>query len=157
MVSVSGQPVTSSGNMVSISGQPVSVSGNIINTSGQVANISGQSVTVSGDVIQPQIPTQIRTRDTLLITGASGGIALLSGDVLRVIMRNIGVSGTVMYVGGSGDYPWVASGQTYPAFSGRGLWLRDGDGVTIQTTNMAFIRVVSHTSGQRVSYIGEQY
>lgn len=114
-------------------------------------------VAFSGDAVKPVVPVQIRTRDTLLIDGASGGIALLSGDVLRVTVRNIGVSGTVMYVGGSGDYPWVASGQTYPAFSGRGFWLRDGDGVTIQTSNMAFVRVVSHTSGQYVSYLGEQY
>jgi hypothetical protein len=107
---------------------------------------------------QIQIPLQIRTRDSLLITGASGGVALLSGDVLRVIVRNIGESGTVMFVGGSGDYPWVASGQAnFPFFSGKGLWLRDGDGATIHTGNMANVRVVSHTSGQYVSYLGEQY
>lgn len=177
MVSVSGQAVSVSGNMVSVSGQAVSVSGNIVNTSGQVSIISGQPVSVSGNmisisgqpakvsgetvsisgIIEPRIPVQIRTRDTLLITGASGGIALLSGDVLRVTVRNIGVSGTVMYVGGSGDYPWVASGQNYPMFSGRGLWLRDGDGITVHTSNMAFVRVVAHTSGQYVSYLGEQY
>ena len=115
-------------------------------------------VAFSGDVTKPQTPTQIRTRDTLLITGASGGIALLSGDVLRVTVKNIGISGTVMYVGGSGDYPWVASGQTiFPFFSGRGFHLRDGEGVTIHTSNMAFVRVVSHTSGQYISYLGEQY
>lgn len=165
MVSVSGQPALISGQLVavsgtvatSVSGNMVSVSGQPVTSSGNMVSISGQPVTVSGDIIQPQIPVQIRTRDTLLITGASGGIALLSGDVLRVTVRNIGISGTVMYVGGSGDYPWVASGQSYPAFSGRGLWLRDGDGVTVHTSNMAFVRVVSHTSGQYVSYLGEQY
>lgn len=150
-VSISGQPVSISGNMVSVSGQPVSVSGNAV-------AISGQFVNISGEIIQPRIPVQIRTRDTLLITGGSGGVALLSGDVLRVTVRNIGVSGTVMYVGGSGDYPWVASGQAnFPFQSGRGFWLRDGDGITIHTSNMAFVRVVSHTSGEHVSYLGEQY
>ena len=130
--------------MVAFSGDPVTVSGNVVN--------------ISGKIVRPQIPEQIRTRDTLLITGASGGVALESGDVLRVTVRNIGQSGTVMYVGSSGNPPWAASGQTtYPFWSGRGFWLRDGDGVTIHTTNMANVRVVSMISGAYVSYVGEQY
>lgn len=173
---ISGQVVylVSGNNAVQISGQTVvasvttNISGQVVylasgqnsiigSVSGNMVSISGQPVTVSGDIIQPQIPTQIRTEDSLLITGASGGIALLSGEVLRLTVRNIGVSGTVMFVGSSGDPPWVASGQSYPAFSGKGFWLRDGDGVTIHTTNMALVKVVAHTSGQRVSYLGEQY
>jgi hypothetical protein len=165
IVALSGDPVSVSGNAVAMSGQTVSLFGETVAVSGQVTtsvsgnmvSVSGQPVDISGEIIQPRIPVQIRTRDTLLITGASGGVALLSGDVLRVTVRNIGISGTVMYVGGSGDYPWVASGQSYPMFSGRGFWLRDGDGVTVQTENMANVRVVSHTSGQYVSYIGEQF
>ena len=153
--------VSTSGAVVSVvSGTGVRVSGETITViSGTGVRISGETVltSVSGNVIRSV--QHIRARVTLLITGASGGIALTSGDAISVTVRNVGASGTVMFVGSSGEPPWVASGQSYPAFSGFGMWIRDGDAVTVPCPdgNMDRVKVVSHTSGARVSYLGVNY
>jgi hypothetical protein len=92
----------------------------------------------------------------LLVTGASGGVGLVSQACKSVTIRNIGQSGTVMFVGGSGvNAPWVASGQgAYPFWSGFGMWMRDGDALTVSISDFAGVRIVSETSGQFCSYIG---
>jgi hypothetical protein len=142
--------VTISGNAVRISGESCVV------TSGQVQVMSG-TITISGNTVLAQTPTQVLTSFTLQVHGLSGGVSLSGGIACKsVTVRNIGVSGTVMYVGGSGvKAPWVASGQAaYPFISGMGLWMRDGDGITLNITDFAGVRIVSHTSGQYCSYIG---
>jgi hypothetical protein len=164
---ISGQSVTASisGQSVSasISGQPVTttISGQAVTTniSGQSvgANISGQTVDVllSGEFISIMASTVIRTGNVIVVTGVSGGLPCNSGVCNSLTIRNVGISGTVMFVGSSGDPPWVASGQSsYPFASGHGFWLRDGDGITLDTNNMANVKITSFISGQYASYIG---
>lgn len=176
---VSGDAVMISGQVVQISGQAVKISGETItvanpSVSGNVVNISGQTVLAdvygSGHTqiafISPGPSTELRNFlgvaqapmftfkvfDTLSITAASGGTALSSGRSHTVSIKNIGQSGTVMYVGMSGDFPWATTDT-----SGHGWMLREDDTVTIPIDNPAWVRVVSRTSGQRVSYAFSNY
>lgn len=184
-ISVSGQVLylVSGQNSAQISGQTVatSVSGQPVRVSGEtvIAQISGQSVQISGQKVEAEVFASGHTRigfvtapqdnrnwlgvapapryrykvyDTQSIPGSSGGVALLSGSSYSVSVRNIGQSGTVMYLGISGDFPWVTN-QT----SGHGWQLLDGDAITVPIDNPAWLRVVSLTSGQRVSYAISNY
>ena len=52
----------------------------------------------------------------------------------RDSVRNVGVSGDVVLVGSLSSPPYFGtSGQAYPAISGLGIWLRDGDAITLNT------------------------
>ena len=156
--SVSGNYVTVSGSAVVISGQRVQTSGDAAIISGQWVNVSGSAVIISGQQVQ-QYPWQfVRVPVTKQITSASGGAVLDSGIAQMVTIRNIGQSGTIMFVGYSGanNAPFVQAER-----SGRGFQLKDGDSITIpvpqRSGNMELIRVVSLTSGQEISYIGIDY
>lgn len=176
ITSVSGNVVTiNSGAGVRISGETISqASGTGVRISGEtvIARISGETVTaantVSGNIpiaslstisgvalmaVEPTM-TFFMAYQTLMITAASGGAALLSGDSRVVTVRNIGQSGSIMFVGSSGTSraPWVAT-----EFSGWGYQLKDGDSLTMRCFNPAVVRVVSLTSGQPVSYAINNY
>jgi hypothetical protein len=184
IVDASGRlAVTTSGAVVSVnSGTGVRISGDtIVLTSGAgvrisgdtvIAKISGESITaantVSGNIpvaslstisgvallVAEPTKTFFMAYQTLQITSASGGATLLSGDSRVISVRNIGQSGSIMFVGSSGTSraPWVAT-----EFSGWGWQLKDGDSITIPVFNPAVIRVVSLTSGQPVSYAINNY
>lgn len=150
--SISGAVNTISGNVVRVSGETVSVSGivNIGNAptvlvSGGV-HVSGDLVAVSG-IVRMAIPTAFRTRPLLACASLSGGTQLLSGDVRKATLINAGVSGTIMYVGSTTD----------PPFSGKGIYLSWGNGITIETDNFNRLWVCAFASGQLLSYGGEQY
>jgi len=90
---------------------------------------------------------------TLMVTGASGGTPLLSGQSTVVSVKNVAlVTGCVMYVGssGTGNAPWANT-----AASGLGWLLNRFDSVTIPISNPELIQVVTlaTTSGQRISYM----
>ena len=174
VTSVSGNVVNISGSIITISGNAVSVSGGVVKISGEtvIAKVSGETinstVVVSGNVAIASVDTvsgaamlmadstlsTFQAFQTLLITSASGGIQLNSGFSRVVSVRNIGVSGCVMFVGSSGTSraPWVNSSQ-----SGFGWKLEDGDAISIPIQHANLIRVVSLTSGQRISYALSNY
>lgn len=158
---VSGQntvQLTSGYNIVKISGETIvgKISGETIHL---VSGFNTVQLTSGYNLVREAEPVNVFTAITLLIPGASGGVPLTAGTCSKVTVRNIGQSGTVMFVGHSGNPPWVSSGQTYPMYSGFGFWLRDGDAVTmpVQDRNTNRIRVVSHTSGERICYMGVAY
>ena len=146
-----------------------SVSGNVISTSVS-GNIITAAITVSGNTAIDDFPSASGTAllvanppktifvayQTIPVTALSGGTQLLSGNSATVSVRNIGNSGTIMFVGSSGTSraPWAQSDQ-----SGFGWQLKDGDAITIPIQNPELIRVVTQvaTSGQRVSYALSNY
>lgn len=163
---VSGEAITISGNVVStsvsgntiiakVSGETmsVSVSGNIITAaitvSGNTAIDSVVSTSGRGLLTTNAVRTTFFAYQTLQCTSASGGEQLLSGDSQIVSIRNIGQSGSIMFLGSSGTNraPYVLT-----EFSGWGWQLKDGDSMTVNIKNPNLLRVVSLTSGQPISY-----
>ena len=173
IVSTSGQPSNVSGNYVSTSGSAVVISGQRVSVSGNVVNISGNTVVAElkvqndaesaltnvkeyrsgskGVLVGTFIPERLKAYPILYASAASGGTALDSGICARVTIRNIAqTSGEAVFVGFSGtnNSPFAQTST-----SGRGFYLRDGDGVTIECDNPAVVRVVSATtSGRPISY-----
>ncbi len=145
---ISGQAVfLGSGSSLGMSGIAVSVSGNAV-------TVSGNAVNVSGNTVKPQTPTFINTLETFRISVASGGIQLSSFACVACTVRNIGVSGDVILVGSLSSPPYFGtSGEAYPATSGKGFWLRDGDAITLNTTDTANIKVTANLSGTTIAYI----
>jgi len=129
-----------------------SVSGNVVSISG-TATVTG-AVSVSGNTVLPQTPTFIKSNDNTRFSVASGGTALTSITCVACTIRNIGNSGDVILVGSLSSPPYFGtSGQAWPAVSGMGLWLRDGDAVTINTNSTGNIKITANLSGTPVSYI----
>lgn len=165
VTNISGQPVNISGALVQPSlGNPTMTSG--FGFSGAIGVIlanydfSGQAWvplnTISsgagaGLEVGLQAATKIRigTSGTAIQSGVpslSGGVALQSGDLYVITLRNLS-GNNEMYVGGSGAYP----------FSGVGFPLGGGDAVTLSVTNANLVSVFAVTSGQRIGWIGSQY
>jgi hypothetical protein len=150
--SISGNSVVTSvsGNVISVTGGGVSISGNVVSVSGSVTTITS----VSGNTVKPQTPTFINSIETYRISVASGGVQLSSFACIACTVRNIGNSGDVVFVGSLSSPPYCGtSGQAYPAISGKGFWLRDGDAITLNTTDTSNIKVTANLSGTPVSYI----
>lgn len=145
--SVSGQTIriaNSSGfNAVYITSQ----SGNIpiaVDNSGRIS------------VNNPITYVAVHAPATLVVTGASGGVALASGQSDFVTITNIGLSGNAVFIGTSGNPPFAATIQS-------GLGLRTHNygtfvsppSVTVPTLgNTNNIRVVASISGEPISYLG---
>ena len=94
-----------------------------------------------------------KTYTTLMITNSSGGTQLLSGNSTSVSIKNLGISGTYMFVGSSGtnNLPWAQAEQ-----SGLGWFLGPKDSVTIPmpNPNLLYVAVApASRSGQRISYM----
>lgn len=136
-----------SGNVVRVSGETVSVSGVVTALVSGGISVSGNAVKVSGESVRHGIPTIFRTRAVLTCTAASGGSVCLSGDVRKATFINAGVSGQNIWLGSTTD----------PPFSGKGLYLTPGNGVTIEINNFSTIQACSVVSGALLSYGGEQY
>ena len=185
-VRVSGETITVvSGTGVRVSGESVIVrSGQVQITSGiVVAKVSGETVvtTVSGNILTAAntlsgnvavggvtslsgiamltaepVKSLFVAYNTLPITALSGGTQLLSGDSRTVVIRNVGKSGTSMFIGSSGTNraPWMETNK-----SGRGWRVDDGDSLTISINNPNLIRVVTltATSGEPVTYAINNY
>lgn len=162
-VRISGETIIlTSGAGVRISGETVAttISGNIVTAANTLSgNVAIGGVTsLSGVAILAAEPVKslFVAYETLMITAASGGTQLLSGDSRVVTIRNAGVSGTSMFVGSSGTNraPWMATNR-----SGRGWRIDDGDSLTVSINNPNLIRVVtlSTTSGEPVTYAINNY
>ncbi len=152
-------PATSSGIRIprftnSGDASVTSVSGNVISISGTATIAGAVTTSVSGNVMKPQTPTFVNTLETFRISVASGGVALSSFACVACTVRNIGVSGDVILVGSLSSPPYFGtSGEAYPATSGKGFWLRDGDAITLNTTDTANIKVTANLSGTTIAYI----
>lgn len=90
---------------------------------------------------------------TQMVTNSSGGTQLLSGNSTSVSIKNLGISGTYMFVGssGTGNLPWAQAEQ-----SGLGWFLGPKDAVTIPVPNPDILWVAvapTNRSGQRISYM----
>jgi hypothetical protein len=141
--------VTASGDGVS-----TSVSGNVVTAASGVWMASGIVPNISGQTVDPAVPTYIKSNDNTRFSVASGGTALTSITCVACTIRNIGNSGDVILVGSLSSPPYFGtSGQAWPAVSGMGLWLRDGDAVTINTNSTGNIKITANLSGTPVSYI----
>ena len=115
---------------------------------------SAVSTSISGNTVLPQTPTFIKSNDITRFSVASGGTALTAIACVAVTVRNVGVSGDVILVGSLSSPPYFGtSGQAYPAISGLGIWLRDGDAITLNTNSTGNIKVTANLSGTPVSYI----
>lgn len=83
------------------------------------------------------------------ITFVSGGVALSSGQVAEVILRNRGMgaigSGNIFYVGTSGTNTAPASGFGFPILS--------GETITLHVDNLNKINVWSATSGSILTWM----
>lgn len=91
---------------------------------------------------------------SLPVTNDSGGTQLLSGQSTSVSIKNLGITGSFMWVGSSGtnNFPW-ASGTDQ---SGLGWFLGPRDSVTIPVPNPNLLWVCvgpTNRSGQRISYM----
>lgn len=86
----------------------------------------------------------IRGRALLPVTGVSGGVALASGDVASLTIKNLQGNGD-MFVGGTGSEA---------PNSGIGFLLSGGEGVSLTATNFNKVQVFATTSGQVISYFG---
>jgi hypothetical protein len=135
---VSGQIIRS---ILSVSGNPPTPLASITTTSGAALLTMQATKSVFKSYI------------TLQITNLSGGTQLLSGQSTVVSIRNLGISGTYMFVGssGTGNLPWAQAEQ-----SGLGWYLGPKDAVTIPIPNpdLLFVAVApASRSGQRISYM----
>lgn len=112
------------------------------------ALISGGFVTAgltSGGFVTADMatPTSVLTRDILLVTDDSGGMALVSGLVKSMTLKSL--SGDV-FVGGTaaGDMP----------YSGHGFLLAAGEAWSLDIDNFSRVKVCANVSGDWVSYGG---
>jgi hypothetical protein len=112
------------------------------------ARVSGDVVVakVSGEVMHIRVPTIGRTRALLVVTGASGGATLASGDVISVALKALSTNSGDIYVGSATDMP----------YSGFGFLLGRGEGLNIDIDNFNRIRVFATVSGDQVTYFGVQ-
>lgn len=135
------------------------VSGNVVYS---VMHVSGNpplalasiSTTSGAALLTMQAVKSIfKAYQTLPVTQSSGGTQLLSGNSTSVSIRNVGISGTYMFVGssGTGNRPWAEAEQ-----SGLGWFLGPKDAITIPMPNpdLLFVAVApAARSGQRISYM----
>ena len=132
------------------------ISGNFLSvTSGVGLNVnvvSGQlNVNTSGATY-----SALHFPNTLVVTGASGGVALVSSASDFVMITNIGLSGNSVFIGTSGEPPFAATLQSGKGFRTHnyGTFVSPPS-VTLPTLgNMFNIRVVASISGEPISYIG---
>jgi hypothetical protein len=161
---ISGQAVSMSGNALLVNqGAPTMASGfgfsGGVVTVNAIYDLSGQNwiPTVSlasgvgapqGIGITPATKVRIGMSGVAIQSGIpslSGGVALQSGDLYVLTLRNL--SGNAeMYVGGSGAYP----------YSGVGFPIGGGDAVTLSVSNANLVSVFAVLSVQRIGWIGSQ-
>ncbi len=111
-----------------------------------VVKVSGEAVEISGEKVEVLPFTILRAKVPAIITAASGGQALVSGFVDRVVVRALTQNSSDIYIGGSGvgEKP----------FSGLGMVLEPGDSMPIPVDNFNRIYACAVISGDRLAYVG---
>ena len=110
----------------------------------EVNESSGLSVIVqSGIGITSYVPSGVRTRSILLVSDVSGGVTLLSGNVVSATVKPL--SGG-MYLGGT-------AGIDMP-YSGYGFLVASAQSVSMDINNFNAIKVCAIVSGDPISYMG---
>ena len=144
-------PSLQSGTMVIISGGfPVATPIPALQ-SGTMVIISG-GVTVSGDINVIALNNFRVSGSPLLLTAASGGVALPNLTSKSVLISNY-TGNTALFIGSTTDAPYSASGGAGQSItSGAGYPLEGGNSISIDVANPSTIRVVHTTSGSPVGY-----
>lgn len=154
---------TSGGTALKIAGNltaQTDVSGqlvySVLHVSGNPPLALASITTTSGAALLTMQATKavFKSYQSLPVTNDSGGTQLLSGQSTVVSIKNLGITGSFMWVGssGTGNWPW-ASGTDQ---SGLGWFLGPRDSVTIPIFNPNLLWVCvgpTNRSGQRISYM----
>ena len=154
MVIISGGAASLSGLAITGGGSPnisggVTVSGGITTSGGHT--VSG-GVTVSGDINVIALNNFRVSGSPLLLTAASGGVALPNLTSKSVLISNY-TGNTALFIGSTTDAPYSASGGAGQSItSGAGYPLEGGNSISIDVANPSTIRVVHTTSGSPVGY-----
>jgi hypothetical protein len=124
-----------------ISGETV-----VTKISGEAVKISGETVfsKISGEIVGIEVPTVGRARPPLTCTSDSGGVALLSGDVVSMTLKALTTNSGDIYVGFDSE----------PPYSGYGFLLQAGETIILAIDNFNKIRVFAQSSGDKLTYIG---
>lgn len=133
---VSGITAKVSGEAVRISGETVAITGTV------TTSISGQTVIakISGEAVVTELLTQLR-QGKIQVHSRSGGVALGSGEIASVDLRNLPGNGTMWF--GSSPY------------SGYGYLLLAGESRPVKIDNLNKVYVFAQISGEYVVYHAE--
>lgn len=108
-------------------------------------SISGSVVSISGNTIN--IGSILRTTPLVLVTAASGGEVLGSGDIINIKIKNMS---------GNKDIFIGTSGVTHYPYSGYGFCLGGDETVDFKLKTMDAVFACANNSGERISVIGTQ-
>ena len=150
VVKVSGEAIIAktSGEIVSLPAtQKVKMSGEKVYTntlSGDYVVVSGQVIAeISGETVDIKTPTSVFTGPKQIIGAISGGIVLVSGDVVSVSLKASGKNSGDVYLGGTSLMP----------YSGYGFCLEPSEAINLDIDNPNRIRAFSTVSGYCSLYV----
>jgi len=100
---------------------------------------------ISGQTVKLELADSIRARVPLIVTAASGGMFLLSGDTKSAVIKASASNSSDIYIGGSGE----------PPYSGLGYQMEPGDTLPINgISNFNLVKAAAVISGDTISYLG---